>query len=167
MKTNKLKGGNMKMNKVLLGIMVVSVVFVLTFGFASAFGFGFGNVNHMNFENLSVSDRVALEEKRNATLTAIENNDYEAWKTIMESDLTRENFDKLVEQHKEMSQFQNLRQQLRQAYQNGNTTEVSQIQNQLSDLGFNNETGIGMRFGGGQGMMMGNSDFSGQFHRRG
>ena len=62
----------------LLGLMFAGVL--VSAGIASAFGAGFAN-----------------DGQSSAIRQAVENNDFEAWKTAMEETMTQENFDKLVD----------------------------------------------------------------------
>ena len=60
---------------------------------------------------------IADTEQRTAIRQAIENNDFEAWKAAITTTLTKENFDKLVERQKAMSERMQLKNALRQAIQ--------------------------------------------------
>ena len=73
----------------LLGLLMIGVVVA---GSATAFRFWLG------------------PQDSEAVQTAIENNDYDAWKAAIEDKLTQENFDKLVEQHNTMTQLRENRQ---------------------------------------------------------
>lgn len=64
---------------ILLGLVAVA-------GIVSAFG-----------PNFNSEDRDAIRQ-------AIEDNDYESWKSLMESKITEENFNNLVERHQDMQQ---------------------------------------------------------------
>jgi len=74
----------------------------VTIGIASAFfGAGFGN-----------------EENRLAIKQAIENNDFNAWKNAIIETLTQENFDKLVERYRTITERRELQDAVRQAIEN-------------------------------------------------
>jgi hypothetical protein len=76
---------------------------IVSIGLASAFfGAGFGS-----------------EENRLAIKQAIENNDFDVWKNVIMGTLTQENFDKLVERQKAMTQRKELQDAVRQAIEKG------------------------------------------------
>lgn len=58
-------------------------------------------------------------ENKEAIMNAIEANDYNAWKEAMIATLTQENFDKLVERYKTMSERKQLQDAARQAIEAG------------------------------------------------
>lgn len=72
------------MRKGILASMAVLIISILT---ASAFAVGLGKDANGNNQ--------AIKE-------AIENNDYNAWKTAMTSELTEERFNQIVEKHQKM-----------------------------------------------------------------
>ena len=76
---------------------------VVTIEIASAF-FGAGFVD---------------EEHRLGIKQAIEENDFKAWKTAIIETLTQENFNKLVERHKAISERRKLQDVVRQAIEEG------------------------------------------------
>lgn len=76
--------------KTLLGLLAVGLVAFVTMGAVAAFPFG-GNAA-LNDEELN-----ALQERRQAIHDAIENGDYGAWKAAIESELTEENFQRMME----------------------------------------------------------------------
>lgn len=78
----------------LLALMLMGIVAAA--GTVSAFGFGF------------MQDRESIDE-------AIQNNDFGSWKTTMESQLTQENFNSLVERHNSMSFCRDIHESLQQA----------------------------------------------------
>lgn len=91
-------------NKYTFAILSLFVVSVLGIGMASAFGFGNGFMK----QDLTDEERLVLEDERNLMKTAIENSDYEAWKSLMEEQISKmqeslseENFEKIVEGHSE------------------------------------------------------------------
>jgi len=91
----------------LLGLMFAGVL--VSAGIASAFGAGFAN-----------------DGQSSAIRQAVENNDFEAWKTAMEETMTQENFDKLVERSKEMAQRKELQDAVKQTIANGDYTAYKQ-----------------------------------------
>ncbi|MBT3304496.1 hypothetical protein HN592_02935 [Candidatus Woesearchaeota archaeon] len=44
-------------------------------------------------------------ETKDALRTAVENNDFDSWKALMEAEITEENFNLMVEHHAEMGEF--------------------------------------------------------------
>lgn len=88
-----------KNTKYLLALTMLGIIGSI--GLASASGLGFVN-----------------SEQRTTIQQAIENNDFEAWKSAVTSTLTQENFDKLVERHKSMSERMELKNALQQAIEN-------------------------------------------------
>jgi phosphoenolpyruvate-protein kinase (PTS system EI component) len=91
----------------LLGLMIAGVL--VSVGIASAFGGGF-----------------ASEEQRLAIKKAIEENNFEAWKTAMTEALTQENFNKLVERNKAMTERKELQDAVKQAIANGDYNAYKQ-----------------------------------------
>ena len=77
-----------------LAIFAFAMVALVGTGFALAYPF-FG-------QNLTQEEKNALIQNRQAVDQAIQNNDYPTWKFLMEGQLTQENFNKLVENHKAM-----------------------------------------------------------------
>lgn len=105
--------------KYILGIVALSMVAVLGVSMVSGFGFGDGFMN----QEISEEERAEMQEERQAMQTAIENEDYEAWKALMEEriermreQITEENFNSLVERHQEMSQFREAMQEARESF---------------------------------------------------
>lgn len=90
-------------------LCLVAVGVMASAGLASAFGGGFVN-----------------EQQKTAIKQAIENNDFEAWRTAMTETLTQENFDKLVEMNKAMAERRDLQNAMRQAIANGDYNAYNQ-----------------------------------------
>lgn len=84
----------------LLGLMLAGVL--TSAGLVSAFGAG-----------------LVSEESRLAIKQTIANNDFEAWKTAMTETLTQENFNKLVERNKAMTERRDMQNAVKQAITNG------------------------------------------------
>ena len=84
-------------------LFLMSVGLIIFTGLVSAFRLGF-----------------VSEENRSAIKQAIENNDFEAWRSAITETLTRENFDKLVERYNAMSERKKLTDAVRQAIEDGN-----------------------------------------------
>jgi hypothetical protein len=111
-----MKGGKMK-NKYTLGIAVFSVLLLLQVSSVSAFGFG-------NWFNQG-ADQETIREEQESLKTAIENEDYSAWKSVMEniveriqSFITQDNFDKLVNQSNEAEEIKEEQEALQTAIEN-------------------------------------------------
>jgi len=134
-----------------IGVFVVAAFAVLAIGGVAAFGFG----NGFMAGNSDSTEMQAFHEK---VQTAVENNDFVAWKSLMESQLTQDNFNQMVEMHDQMQEMQDLRQQLRDAIANGDTDTANQIRTQLSEkmpegMGIGYARGFKQGFGHGMGMM--------------
>lgn len=64
------------------------------------------------------SNGIWSEEDREELRTAVENDDYNAWKTAMQNRLTEDNFEKVVERRAEMSEKREKREAMRTAIDN-------------------------------------------------
>lgn len=90
------------MKKLIVPLLVATVVgIIVVSGVVVAFGTGF----------ISSDQRLAIRQ-------AIENNDYNAWRNAVIATLTKENFDKLVEKYKEISEITKLKNSIKQAIEN-------------------------------------------------
>jgi len=118
-------------NKTSIGVFVVATIVLLAVGSVAAFGLGFGQ---MAKGDLTDEEKAQMQEFRTNVETAIENNDYATWKSLMESELSEENFNLLVEQHSQMSEMKQLREQLRTAMENGDTETANQLRTQMQGL---------------------------------
>jgi hypothetical protein len=78
----------------LIAIMLLGILTVSAFG-----GFGFGNKEEIN--------------------NALENNDFDAWKTAMTQQLTEENFNKMVERHQKRAEFREHKEEIHAAIEAG------------------------------------------------
>ncbi|MBN2368175.1 hypothetical protein JXC34_04075 [Candidatus Woesearchaeota archaeon] len=74
--------------KTIIALLALVVVGIVAAAGASAFGFGFGQD----------------QEARDVIRDAIDNNDFDAWKSAVSTALTEENFNQLVEIHQNMGQ---------------------------------------------------------------
>ena len=121
--------------KTTYAIVLASMALILI-GSVSAFGgLGFG-------QNGDAEEMQAFHED---VQTAIENNDYEAWKSLMESQLTEEQFNSMVERHSQMQEVKEIREQMREARESGDTETFENLQEQLQELApFNEGKGFGM-----------------------
>jgi hypothetical protein len=144
-------------NKKTYAALSIMFVVALAVGSVSAFGFGFGPVFGSN--DLTDEEKTQMQDFKDQVQTAIENNDYEAWKVLMEEQLNEENFNLLVEQHTQMSEMQTLREELKTAIENGDSETAEELRTQLQELMPEkaNANGIGFgrgeRHGFGKGMM--------------
>lgn len=109
------------MKKAILSVLAIAL---LSVSFVSAFGFGMNS-----FEN-----NEEMQTFRDSVKEAVENRDFNSWKSLMESRLTQENFDNLVERHKEMSEVRALREELRDAIESGDDKKIEELKEQLSEL---------------------------------
>jgi len=112
-----------KMKKTILSVLVIAL---LSVSFVSAFGFGKGM---MDFE-----DDEEIQVFRESVENAVETNDFDFWKKLMESRLTQKNFETIVERHNEMKQMKGLRVELREAIEDGDDDRVEELKKQLSEL---------------------------------
>lgn len=94
------------MKKLTLILSALLIGLVAISGTVFAFGSGFPGFG-LNFES------------REAIQQAIEANDYNAWKEAMIATMTQENFDKLVERYKAMSERKEMQNAVRQAIEAG------------------------------------------------
>ncbi len=85
-------------NKIRLGLIALSVVAILSVSFVAAF------IGHEGtYSKLSEVDEEMWQFKI-AIQEAIENEDFEGWRTLMESQLTQEKFNELVEKQSQFSE---------------------------------------------------------------
>lgn len=127
-----------------LGIIALAMVAVLGVGMVSAFGFGNG---FMKVNNLTDEEKEKMQEQTENIQSSIESGDYETWKglmeeriTMMQSQITEENFNAIVEQHEKMLE---MRTTMEEARESGDFSTMEKIRE---------EYGIGERFGKGSGM---------------
>jgi len=115
--------------KTMYGIVALSTLVLLAVGSITAFGFGKGAMM-----GLSDEDQEEREAFKAQLETAIENEDYEAWVDLMESQLTTEQFELIVERHEKMQEMDQIREQMRQAKEDGDTETFEELRNQLREL---------------------------------
>jgi hypothetical protein len=137
MKIN-LKGGTIMKkkkikNKYMLGIFALAVIAVLGVGIAVASPMekGFGFVNNHNF---TAAEKTALQTQMQEIQTAIDNKDFATWKSLMESQLTEDNFNKLVDANQKMTEVKTLQDELKQAVSDGDTAKAKELKAQIFDL---------------------------------
>ena len=91
------------MKKYAIGMIALVTIGLLGVGFVTAFPMGF-----RGFKELTEEEMNKIQERRQIMREAIENKDFEAWRTLMEerieemrAGLTQENFEKIAEMHQE------------------------------------------------------------------
>lgn len=142
--------------KMTYGVVALVTMALLFVGGVSAFGgLGFGNG-----AALSDEEKADMQAFHDEVQSAIENNDYEAWANLMQSQVTVENFEKLQKRHQIMTEVKDIREQMREAREAGDTQTFEDLRAQLQELvpegqGFGSRErgmkGFGMRGGMGQG----------------
>lgn len=154
-----LKGGLRKKkrskmaNKIVLGAFALALIAVLGFGAVSALGYGeklgFGKGFGYNKGTLTEEEKSKILEQKEAIREAIETQDFQAWKSLMESHieqmrskLTEENFNALVEKHAEMSEFKQAIQEAKESQ------DFEKVQELMEQYGFQGKGKPGFRFKG-------------------
>lgn len=95
------------MKKITAAVLVFSIVALLGVSLIAAFPLGFGK--GMN-STLTEEEQIEAQAFHNALQQTIEDEDFDSWKSLMESQLTEENFNSLVERHQQMEQERETRQ---------------------------------------------------------
>lgn len=90
------------MKKITLGVFVFSIIAFLGFGIVAAFPFDLGK-GFMSHE-LGETEQTELQVFHDSLMEAIENEDFESWKSLMESQLTEEKFQEIIENQKLMEE---------------------------------------------------------------
>ena len=121
---------NVKPTLVVLGVTFIVGVLLVSAISAMGFGFGKGLLN----KDLTEEEQTALQEQHDAIRTAIEEEDFETWKTLMneriaqmQSQITQENFDAIIQQHQQMQEFHDA---MREAKESGDFTQVQALKEQ-------------------------------------
>jgi len=105
-----------KMKKTIIYLLALMTIgLIACAGLATAFGLGFVN-----------------EEQKSTIKQAIEDNNFEAWKSAIIETLTQENFDKLVERHKVISERMKLQNAVRQSIEAGDYDAYKEAVENLS-----------------------------------
>jgi hypothetical protein len=65
---------------------------------------------------------------------AIEDNDYDEWKSLVMSTLTEENFDKLVEEKENQKRMNELTRELMEAWEEGDKEKIEKLEEELREL---------------------------------
>jgi len=118
-------------DKMHLVIISIPMVAFLGVSFVAAFPFGKGFMN----PDLSDVEIQELQENHEAVKTAIENQDFDSWKSLMEEkinkmqeSLTKEDFNKIVEKHQSRAQF---RESMQEAHESGDFSKVQELKEKL------------------------------------
>lgn len=126
------------MKKITLGVFAFSIIALLGVGIVAAFPFSFGK--GIMAREVSPDDQEAFQAFHDSLVDSIDKEDFESWKTLMESQITEDNFNQMVERHKQMET-------LRTAMQNARETgDFSEVQKLREEYGIED-------FGGPHGMM--------------
>jgi len=133
--------------KFIIGAFTLLAIVAVGAGIVSAFPMGFGGFA----KNMTAEEIGVMYEDQQAMIKTIENKDYATWKSLMEqriekmkSELTQENFNKIVEMHNTMQQNNQVREQVKSALENGDYETAKQFIESLPN-GFR---GLNMRGGG-------------------
>jgi len=99
-------------NKTIIMFVALGVIVMVVVGLslATAFQGGFGKVRGTFEKSLTTEEIAEKKAFHESLMAAVESNDFDSWKILMESQLTEEKFNKLREKHMEM---QELRQQFK------------------------------------------------------
>lgn len=136
------------MKKITAGVLALSIIALLGVSLVAAFPFGFGK--GMNAD-LTEEQQLEAQAFHEALQQAIEDKDFAAWKELMLSQLTEENFNLLVERHQEMeenrAENQQIRSQIQDAMQSGDYETAQQLREQMgkSTTGLQKGKNFGMR----------------------
>lgn len=128
-------------NKKLLGAFAIFSIALLSVGMVSAFGFGQGTMQGksqgmglmMGYEDLSEGEIAEIQVFQDSIKTAIENSDFEEWKSLIESQLTQEHFNQIVEKHSKMSEQRQLYEQMQEAWENEDYETMKNLREQMSE----------------------------------
>jgi len=130
------------MKKITLGVFVFSVIALLGISLAAAFPMGFSKGPMA--KELTEEEQTEMQAFHDSMQNAIETQDFESWKTLMESQITEENFQKMIESHKQMEE---MRIAFEEARESGDFSEVKAIN---EEYGFKGEGDFHMMRGGTQ-----------------
>ena len=132
------------MNKALFGIIAVSMVAILAVSFVSAAGFGNCNGEGLMNQELTEEQKTELQEQKQAMQTAIEDEDFDTWKSLvqnriqkMQDSLTEENFNKLIEWHQEKQEMSQQKEEfkakMQEAKQSGNYEQMKEFKEEFGE----------------------------------
>ena len=133
-----MKGGkNMKKkkirNKYMFGIFSLAIIAILGVGVAVASPLGKG-IGFIENSNLSSAEKTEMQTQMQAIQGAIDKKDFATWKSLMEAQLTEENFNKLVDANAKVSEIKTVQEELRQAISDGDSVKEQELKAQLFDL---------------------------------
>ena len=118
----------MKNNKALLGVLAFSIVLLLGVSMVSAMSHGQGKQMMKQGNGNFGGDHEAIQ-------TAIENNDFASWKSLMEARITEDNFNEMVKRHSEMiserASMQEEMQEFHQAMADGDYDKAKELKEEL------------------------------------
>jgi len=127
-------------NKKLLSTFAIFSIALLSIGMVSAFGPGNGQcqdkgqgMNGAMFEDLSEQEITEMQTFRKLIQSSIEGNNFAEWKSLMESQLTQEKFDKIVERHSERSEMRNIHEQMQEAWDGEDYETVKELREQMPE----------------------------------
>ena len=135
--------------KTTYGFMAMATIALLAIGSVAAFG-EFGN------KDMTVEEREDWQTFREDVRIAVENQDYEAWASLMESQITLEQFNAMVDKHAQMEVIREIKEEMMQAYEDGDMELVEDLKAQIQELmpqryggqnGFGNEFKKGFKSG--------------------
>jgi hypothetical protein len=130
-------------NKYMIGIIAIAIVLVLAVGTVSAYNLGMFSGFGKN--QMTDQERAQSQEQEKAVNTAIANNDYAGWKSLMEQEIsqmqaqiTQDNFNSLVAQHQERSAAQQDQEAVKTAIANNDYSSwKSLMESRLTQDNFN------------------------------
>ncbi len=113
-----------------MGIVSMAVVAVMLIGVAAAHPF-FGMQG-----TLSDAEKATLKQTHDAIQTAIENGDYATWKSLMEQQLTEDNFNKIVDANKNRAELKSAMEEAK------NSGDYSKVKELMQKYGINGHFGM-------------------------
>ena len=114
------------MNKTKIGLFAFAMIF-LSVSLVSAAGTGSYGNDYGKGKGFFAEDREGIK-------LAVEAGNYDAWKSLMESRITEENFNLLVERHSEMEDARELKEELREALENEDLDRAEEIKEELLEI---------------------------------
>lgn len=139
-------------NRSVLALTAIFLISMIGIGFAAAFP-GMGS----QFGNLTDEEVTQFQQEREAMRTAIEDSDFAAWKSLMESrleamkaEITEENFNTLVERHQNMEEFRTAMEEARESGDYETMQELREEYGLPERGGMGQHKGSGLRQGMGQ-----------------
>jgi len=116
-------------NKTILGLMAFSIVAILGASLVAAGSFGNCMGGDLEFSEVD-GEMQAFQE---SLQQSIENENFEDWENLMQSQLTQEKFNELVERHNQNSERQELMAQMQEAWDNEDYDTVKQLREQMQE----------------------------------